>query len=64
MKYLIIEKSKHDNFYDVLSKKNHEQLGMIFFYKKWKKWCFEPYSETVYDSVCLGEIMNYMEKLK
>jgi len=61
MKYLMIE-TQGDNGYIVRTKKKEEFLGMIYLYKPWKKWVFEPSAGTVYDSECMKDLISFMEE--
>ena len=44
---------------------NHkgEHLGEIFYKNSWKRWIFEPDSETYYSSECLEQIIEFLKKL-
>jgi hypothetical protein len=35
-------------------------LGTISWFAQWRKYTFEPQPGTVFDSVCLGEIANFI----
>ena len=61
MKYLAIE-TWDDNSYIVKTKKDDISLGIIYFYKPWKKWVFEPYEGTFYDAECMKDIIRFMEE--
>ena len=47
MKYVSITKATDDVFYYVNTKKDGIGLGVIYFYKDWKKWVFEPDGATI-----------------
>ena len=65
MKYLTIETGTEDGTFVVKTKKKYETLGVIYFYKPWNKWVFEPLAGTVYDSECMKDLMDFMkEELK
>lgn len=37
-------------------------LGWIGWYAPWRKYCFFPKGDTVYEKVCLREIANFCER--
>lgn len=39
------------------------ELGEIKWNGKWRKYCFYPYDETLYDTQCLMDIALFMDKL-
>ena len=63
MKFININKATNGDYYIVENKKDEDGLGTIFFYKQWKKWVFEPMEGTVYDSICMFEIAEFMKSL-
>lgn len=66
-KFLNFEEKIIDNekFYFIANKtKNKDCLGYISFYKTWKKWIFQPESNSFFDYCCLKEIINFMQVLK
>lgn len=40
---------------------NGVSLGAIYFYGKWRKYCFYPNCETLFDDKCLIEISDFMK---
>ncbi|MEI3530661.1 MAG: hypothetical protein V8Q75_06370 [Bacilli bacterium] len=38
-------------------------LGEIKYNPSWRKYCFYPIDETVFDSKCLLDIVEFMDKL-
>lgn len=34
-------------------------LGEVRFYPQWRKFCFYPHTSTVFDAVCLNEIVFF-----
>lgn len=63
MRFVNINKATNGNYYIVETKKDEDGLGTISFYNIWKKWVFEPEGDTMYDSVCMFEIAEFMKKL-
>lgn len=55
--------SQNSNTWIVMNKKTGDQLGTISYFSKWKKYCFYPYDETYFCSMCLREIVVFMEGL-
>ena len=43
-----------------LDEKSH--LGWVTWYGPWRKYCFQPKENTVYEWVCLREIADFCEK--
>jgi hypothetical protein len=37
-------------------------LGKIVWYGAWRKYCFFPLGETVFDKACLRDIANFCEQ--
>ena len=42
--------------YGVNSKNTNEPIGYISWYVPWRKYCYSPNANTIYDSGCLNEI--------
>ena len=36
-------------------------LGMIKWYAPWRKYAFFPFTDTLYEEVCMREIANFIE---
>lgn len=67
-KYLIF--TEYDNLVprktkiiNIESKFSLAKLGQIKWFSSWRKYCFFPNPETVFDLDCLGDIGNYIDKL-
>ncbi len=39
-------------------------LGRIFWFGRWRQYCFYPYDATVYNQGCLLDIAAFLESLK
>lgn len=48
--------------YEVLTK-TVNAIGQVRWFGSWRKYCFFPYEETVYEEVCLREIAEFCEKV-
>ncbi len=46
------------------NKKTDDLLGEIEFYDQWNKWTFSGSMNSVFDTSCLKDIINFMEQLK
>ncbi len=45
----------------VMSKDKGEQIGTVAWYGAWRKYCFMPAANTVFEQVCLRDIANFCE---
>lgn len=45
----------------VMPKDRSQQIGGISWYGPWRKYCFFPMYQTVYEQVCLREIAAFCE---
>lgn len=49
-------------FIEVWSAEEQHLLGTISFKSQWRHYCFFPRGETVFDTSCLREIIERLEK--
>ena len=49
------------NIYDVLTKDN-VKLGEIRWFSRWRKYCFFPWTDTIYEETCLRDISQFIEE--
>jgi hypothetical protein len=49
------------NIYDVLTKDN-VKLGEIRWFGRWRKYCFFPWTDTLYEETCLRDISQFIEE--
>lgn len=66
-KYLSLQatgpsKSGLTRTYSVSSAASKEVIGFIKWYGPWRRYCFFPGTDTVWDSNCLGEIKAYLDE--
>lgn len=47
--------------WSVMSKESRHQIGMVAWYGPWRKYCFMPLGQTVFEQVCLREIASFCE---
>lgn len=40
-----------------------ENLGIIDWHDDWKKYCFFPNDDTLWEVECLGEVIDYIKEL-
>ena len=38
------------------------QIGLVQWYARWRKYCFFPMANTVYEQICLREIADFCER--
>ncbi len=50
--------------FNCVSNKDGDILGVVHFYRPWKKVVFEGWPEAVFDTSCLKDIINFMEQLQ
>jgi hypothetical protein len=68
-KYIRFEKLPKDSnrktdIYKVVTKYDTpEILGSIEWFGRWRKYAFFPYQNTVFEPVCLNDIINFINKL-
>lgn len=62
LEFILKEKSKSGktNIYVVLS--GEIELGKISFFGRWRKYCFYPNNDTLFDYLCLTEISTFCKK--
>ncbi len=55
--------SRKTDVYEVLNTSNGVSLGVISWKSTWRKYCFSPLHNTVYDSTCLETITVFIRNL-
>lgn len=55
-------KEHKTNHYEVFAKSDNFKLGVIKWYSNWRKYVFEPTSNTIYEETCLRDISQYIEE--
>ena len=38
-------------------------IGEIRWYASWRKFCFYPYDDTVWDTKCLNSVIEYIDNI-
>jgi hypothetical protein len=51
---------QHSEFEIIVSNKKNEELGLIYWYKKWKCYVWEQYDGVIMSSDCLAQVIDYM----
>jgi hypothetical protein len=46
--------------WQVMTKDNVSTLGTVKWYGAWRKYCFFPAGETVFEEQCLSDIRNFI----
>ena len=41
-----------------------DKLGVVIFYETWRKYCFVPVADCVFDTGCLQDIIHFMGQAK
>ena len=49
--------------YHICSKRSKDEIGQIKWYGAWRKYCFFPNGETIWDNKCLEKIMDFLQEL-
>lgn len=59
---MILQKEK-TAIYNVVTKENDCTIGQIRWFGQWRKYSFFPYNDTVWESKCLIDIVQFMNEL-
>lgn len=59
----IIENEVHDSqpVYRIFNIRAKAELGMIFYYRRWKQFVFRGQEDAVFNNSCLRDILDFME---
>lgn len=49
--------------YHIWSKTSLSDIGIIKWYGAWRKFCFFPIEDTIWDSKCLSNIIEFLDKI-
>jgi len=63
IRFRLIKRKTKTNVYSVRNKESGVLLGKIEWYGSWRKYCFFPSDDTVYDRRCMRDINNFINKL-
>lgn len=56
-----VAKNRISKVFNVTSRTNGSHLGRVYFRPQWRKYVFEPASNTLYDAVCLSQIAGFCD---
>ena len=45
------------------SNKHNQLLGYIAWYEPWKRFCLYPKPSTIFDSICMGDIIDFIGQI-
>ena len=62
IKFIPTEPLTKTSVWRVHSKEDPIALGIIKWFARWRKYCFFPITDTVYEQVCLREIADFIER--
>lgn len=48
----------------VVNREYGSHVGTIKWYSPWRKYCFFPVTNTVFEEICLGDIAAFLEEKK
>ena len=48
--------------YHIISKNSEDEIGIIKWFGAWRKYCFFPNGNTVWDNKCLQYIINFLNE--
>lgn len=49
--------------YHICSKRSKDEIGQIKWYGAWRKYCFFPNADTIWDNKCLNNINSFLEEI-
>jgi len=64
-KYISFVKSEHPGIeYNCINNKSKAVLAYIFYYKKWKEYCFSQAEQgVIFNDGCLLDLVNFIQQL-
>lgn len=63
IKFVLSEKKEKTDVYNIVVKENDCTIGQIRWFGRWRKYSFFPYNDTVWESKCLTDIVQFMNDL-
>lgn len=60
--YSINKKNRKTPIYWIFNNDNFN-LGEIKWYASWRKFCFYPSNDTVWDNKCLQEVLKFLDNI-
>lgn len=62
IKFALMEQKPKTEVWRVLTREGGA-LGEIKWFPRWRKYAFFPFGDTVYEQICLGEIIKFLNDL-
>jgi hypothetical protein len=64
LEFKLLEQKPKTKVYEILSKLHGFRLGIIKWYGAWRQYCFFPERDTIFNTQCMQDIMNFIINLK
>lgn len=64
--FMILEEkliNRKTPIFHIYNSKSKDEIGEIKWYGAWRKYCFFPNHDTIWDSKCLNNINNFLEEI-
>lgn len=49
-------------YFAVMATDGEMMLGRVSWYSKWRKYCFWPFADTLYEQDCLRDIADFIQR--
>ena len=63
IEFELVEKKPKTNVYNVISTSRGDLLGQIYWYPQWRQYIFEPNDDTIWNRICLREVITFLQNL-
>ena len=64
--FVILEErpeKRKTSIYHIFSNKSRDEIWLIKWYGAWRKYCFFPNADTIWDNKCLNNINSFLEEI-
>ena len=61
--FVMIEQKTKTSVWVYLTNQENDGLGSVKWYSPWRRYCFFPVAETVYEKTCLTDIIHFIKQL-
>lgn len=61
-KYISFEPDIRLDEWEIWSDSQNVIIGQVRWYSHWRKYCFFPSQDTVWEEICLGEISDFIKR--
>jgi len=58
------KEGKNTDVYEIKNNTNSILLGTIKWYFQWRQYCFFPEGKTIWNTKCLNDIIDFLERLR